>query len=293
MKDRIAPSASARVAATTTPLPAASPSALTAKGDAPFSAKCFRVWVRAFSMSEVERLRAARTPYFFMKALEKALLASSTEARASGPTTARPRALNRSTIPAAKGASGPITVSSTPSALAKVASASWASGAAGSPPGTARFRHFPSRAVPPFPGATNTRSTLSLCANFHASACSLPPLPMIKTFIYLSNAHSRRIYRGSRARKAGAHSVLGEEPSVLLLRKRSPPLFSRTPRRPATARRSGCAGSDDRRSTTFIGSPPRQKPGIRQSIAESRAVLRRRGGWPIKGQTNDSATHWP
>ncbi len=40
-----------------------------------------------------------------------------------------------------------------------------------------------SRAVPAFPGATNTRSTRSLWAIFHVRACSLPPLPTISTFM--------------------------------------------------------------------------------------------------------------
>ena len=38
-------------------------------------------------------------------------------------------------------------------------------------------------AVPALPGATNTRSRGGLCSSFQASACSRPPLPMIRTFI--------------------------------------------------------------------------------------------------------------
>ena len=41
----------------------------------------------------------------------------------------------------------------------------------------------PSRSVPALPGATKTRSARGLCAIFQASACSRPPLPMIKTFM--------------------------------------------------------------------------------------------------------------
>src|SRR5512144_750069 len=39
-----------------------------------------------------------------------------------------------------------------------------------------------SRAVPAFPGATNTLATRGDCASFHASACSRPPPPITRTF---------------------------------------------------------------------------------------------------------------
>ena len=48
------------------------------------------------------------------------------------------------------------------------------------------FCTLASFAVPALPGATNTFSTLSDCAHFHARACSLPPDPIINTFIRLS-----------------------------------------------------------------------------------------------------------
>ena len=42
---------------------------------------------------------------------------------------------------------------------------------------------FFSNSVPPFPGATNMSVTFGLWDIFQESACSLPPLPTIKTFI--------------------------------------------------------------------------------------------------------------
>src|SRR5204863_2624078 len=38
-------------------------------------------------------------------------------------------------------------------------------------------------AVPAFPGATHIAETRDDCANFHTSACSLPPDPTTKTLI--------------------------------------------------------------------------------------------------------------
>ena len=42
--------------------------------------------------------------------------------------------------------------------------------------------------VPPFPGATKISDTKLLLEIFHASACSLPPLPTTRTFMVFSNA---------------------------------------------------------------------------------------------------------
>jgi hypothetical protein len=45
---------------------------------------------------------------------------------------------------------------------------------------------FPTSAVPAFPGAINKLLQLLLFAIFHAKACSLPQLPNISTFIFLT-----------------------------------------------------------------------------------------------------------
>src|SRR6267378_2715592 len=47
----------------------------------------------------------------------------------------------------------------------------------------ATFSRRPSRAVPPLPGATKTFCTRGLCARRHATACSLPPEPMTRSFM--------------------------------------------------------------------------------------------------------------
>ena len=44
------------------------------------------------------------------------------------------------------------------------------------------LRHFGSSAVPALPGATITSVTRGDCASFQASACSRPPPPMTRTF---------------------------------------------------------------------------------------------------------------
>ena len=65
-----------------------------------------------------------------------------------------------------------------------------------------------SRAVPALPGATNTFATRGLCAIFHASACSLPPPPTTRMFkgppLALSvpeMAHAGEDHRDRRARR--------------------------------------------------------------------------------------------
>ena len=45
-----------------------------------------------------------------------------------------------------------------------------------------------SRWVPALPGQTKTCFTISSCAHFQAKACSLPPEPIIRTFISVENA---------------------------------------------------------------------------------------------------------
>src|SRR5687768_5281953 len=75
------------------------------------------------------------------------------------------------------GASGPMMVRPTFSALARAMSPGTSSAA------TSTLRTRGSVAVPPLPGATSTSETLTDCAHFHASACSRPPDPTIRTFM--------------------------------------------------------------------------------------------------------------
>jgi hypothetical protein len=91
------------------------------------------------------------------------------------PTIARFAARNASTTPAASGASGPTIVSATLSFFANATRSGIASIATFTTPG--------SRAVPAFPGATNTRATRGELASFQAIACSRPPPPMTRTFM--------------------------------------------------------------------------------------------------------------
>ena len=100
---------------------------------------------------------------------------STCAAAALGPKMRSPSAWNRSAIPATSGASGPTTVRSTERSCASASSPSMSSAP------TATFSTRGSRAVPALPGATSTRSTRSLCASFHASACSRPPPPTTST----------------------------------------------------------------------------------------------------------------
>src|SRR6267142_1898229 len=109
-------------------------------------------------------------------------LSSCAQARV-GPKIRSPLDWNTSTMPSASGASGPTTVRWIPSASANSASLPISE--------IAMFSRPFSRAVPPFPGATNTFCTRGFCARRHAIACSLPPEPMTSSFISAGNAERR------------------------------------------------------------------------------------------------------
>ena len=103
---------------------------------------------------------------------------SSRAAAFAGPKTRKPSLAKRSTIPAASGSSGPTTVKLTRFSLAKRTRG---------PRSLAEIATFsPISAVPAFPGAQKMRSAYGDCFNFHASACSRPPLPMTRIFITIS-----------------------------------------------------------------------------------------------------------
>src|SRR5437016_5630006 len=111
------------------------------------------------------------------KSFANALEPSSRAGARRGPKHLRAPAANSSTMPATSGASGPMIVNSTRSERASATNAAMSSAA------TSTLRTFGSAAVPAFPGATSTCATLGDAAHFHASACSRPPQPTIKTFI--------------------------------------------------------------------------------------------------------------
>ncbi len=112
-----------------------------------------------------------------IKSLAKAFELSNCAEILVGPKIASPSARKASTTPAASGASGPTTVNWMAFAFAKATNA----GTSTAP--IATFWHFGSTAVAGFPGATKTCDTFADCANFHARACSRPPLPITNRFI--------------------------------------------------------------------------------------------------------------
>ena len=145
MARRTAASAWSKFAAMMTPLPAASPSAFTTTGQPNVP------WRRAVSAAAAEShtiARAVGTPWRAISSFANALLVSSCAAARVGPKIGRPAAGKWSATPAASGASGPMTVRSTPSASAR------ASTAAGSTASRGRVRT--SRAMPGLPGAQTT-----------------------------------------------------------------------------------------------------------------------------------------
>ncbi len=87
-------------------------------------------------------------------------------------------------MPAASGASGPMTVRPTRFSFAKAISRGKSSCGMGT--------FVASAAVPALPGATNTSSTRLDCASFQARACSRPPPPTTRTFMRMIRRTPRR-----------------------------------------------------------------------------------------------------
>src|ERR1700683_338172 len=123
-------------------------------------------------------------PWRSRNSLLKAFEPSSCAGACRGPKHASPRAVKASTTPATSGASGPMMVRSTRSAVASRSSASMSSAA------TLTLRTFGSLAVPALPGATSTYETRAAAAHFQARACSRPPPPTIRTFIAAASSTS-------------------------------------------------------------------------------------------------------
>src|SRR6266850_3601445 len=162
--------ASSTLAATTTPFPAASPSALITIG-AP------RLATKALARSALWNVRCSAVGMLWrtMNALAKSLEDSSCTAARVAPKILIPASRKASTTPAASAASGPTTVSWMPSFFANATSSATSE--------SATFSRPFSRAVPPLPGATKTFCTFGLCVSFHAMACSRPPDPITRSFM--------------------------------------------------------------------------------------------------------------
>ena len=163
--------AGARSGATSTPLPAQSPSALSTKGhETPSSAA-----IASREDSYTPSIFGVGMPCLCKNCFAKILLPSSCAARWDGATIGKPFAANASAIPRISGSSGPTTVKS---GFTLVAS----SRMLGTLPRSA-VTHSASSSMPAFPGAHQIRSTLGACASFHTSACSRPPPPITRIFI--------------------------------------------------------------------------------------------------------------
>ena len=168
--------ASSSVGNISTPLPAHSPSAFSTYG-------AFIVSRKASPSSMFVPLKvrylAVGMLCLSMKLLAKSLLPSSTAPCFDGPITGtfavRGSSRKLSYMPFTSGSSGPTTTMSMPFSATKSFSLSKSSAL------MATFS--PASAVPALPGAMYSFSTLSLCAIFHASACSRPPLPNNNIFI--------------------------------------------------------------------------------------------------------------
>src|SRR5687768_14861522 len=161
-------SASPSVLQTITPLPAASPDALTTTGAPKRRAAAFApatlVWTSA---------RAVGMPSSRSSCLANAFEVSISAAARVGPKIGSPVARKRSTIPASSGASGPTMVRSTARSRARRSRRSMSSTLIGT--------HSPSSAIPGFPGAAISSSSGSSRVGFHARASSRPPPPMRST----------------------------------------------------------------------------------------------------------------
>src|SRR5271165_519500 len=160
--------ASLRSAVTTTPLPAASPSALTTYGG-PNAASA------SSTSCSVRHVLAAAvgTPAAVITSLAKDLEPSIIAAAWPGPKQPMPAARTASAAPATNGASGPITTRAAPVRAASAATS------AGSVTLTACSSAI--SPMPGLPGAACSSRTSGSPVSALTSACSLPPEPMTST----------------------------------------------------------------------------------------------------------------
>ena len=162
--------AAARSGHTATPLPAASPSALTTH--APPRSSTAR---RADSTSVHVMARAVGTPAACISSFENAFEPSTRAAPADGPKTAMRARRRASPRPSTSGSSGPTTTSPT--------SRWWASATRPPTSSTATSWQVATRAMPGLPGAQCSSRQVGLAASACASACSRPPEPTSRILI--------------------------------------------------------------------------------------------------------------
>ena len=117
--------------------------------------------------------------YFCIRSLAKDLLPSIIAAFLRGPKARMPAASSASTMPSASGSSGATITRSGLCSLAKATMPSMSVALIGT--------HSASAAMPPLPGAHQMWSTLGLFFNVWTMACSRPPPPITKAFIYCSS----------------------------------------------------------------------------------------------------------
>ena len=191
-----AATASSRREQTSTPLPPASPSAFTTIGT---SSRSLRNLTASSTLAEglvIGRGDIGAAEEVLAKDLAAFQLGGGL-VRARRSAIRRPR--RQSTMPAARGPSGPTMVSPTSFSRANLTRAGKSS--------TARGTFSPSRSLPALPGATNTRSARGLCPIFQARACSRPPLPTMRTFIRAIVVGNCRPEKGAPL-GAGRHSPI-------------------------------------------------------------------------------------
>ncbi len=168
MNASIAASAASSVAATTTPLPAVSPSAFTTIG-----APRRRTNSRAAAASSKRSHCAVGMPAASHSSLVKVLLPSSWAAAREGPMQGIEAASMASAMPATSGASGPGMTRSISLSCANATRA----GKSSTPIGT----HSANCAMPGLPGAHHSLVSTGLAASAQHSACSRPPDPITRT----------------------------------------------------------------------------------------------------------------
>ena len=155
-----------------TPLPRARPSAFNTIGNSAVS----RYANAASALSNVS-YAAVGISYFFIRSFENALDPSMIAAFLRGPNTLMFSFSKASTQPATNGSSGPTITKSIAFSFANATSLSKSI--------TEISTHSASSAIPALPGAAYIFDTRLLFATQVAIACSLPPLPMIKTFMII------------------------------------------------------------------------------------------------------------
>ncbi len=194
--------AAARSPVTTTPLPAARPSALTTYGG-PSSASA------ASTCSLVSQVYASAVgiPAACMMNLANDLEPSMAAARRVGPKHAMPDACSASATPATSGASGPTTTRSAPVARARPATCPLSVRSTGC--------WWPSCARPGLPGATCRSVTSGSADSARASACSRPPVPRRRTRTARAYPRPHRACAGTGGRRGDAAGLDAARPRRL------------------------------------------------------------------------------